>query len=91
MKRESFAVLYGAMGAGHSPSRHELCPRDNKNSLQYKLTCGGKRGFGYLEEEEAELAEGDLKRLWDPVVANYWPLPSNSLDAFQGELRTSLV
>ena len=78
----------GPMGAGHSPSRHELFPRDNKNSLQYKLTSGGKRGFGCLEEEEAELAEGDLKRLWDPVVANYWTLPSNSLERrFLGRVR----
>ena len=46
-----------------------------------KLHVGGKRGSGCLEEEEAELAEGDLKRLCDPVVANYWTLSSNSLES----------
>ena len=71
----------GPMGGGHRPSRYELCPRDNKHSLHHKITCGGKRGSGCLEEEEAELAEGDLKRLWDPVVANYWTLSSNSLES----------
>ena len=26
-----------AMGAGHGPSRHELCPWDNENSLPCKM------------------------------------------------------
>ena len=27
--------------------------------------------FWLFEDKEAELAEGDQNRLWDPVVANY--------------------